>query len=123
MKKTSNVRTGDKGEDLAVSYLKKMGWAIIDRNKKAGGGEIDIVAREPSGTLVFVEVKTLKSEPPGGLMPEDEFSSAKRQKTERAIQGFVGANPKLVNEKKGWRMDVVAIVLTDTPTVRHYENA
>lgn len=54
---------GKTGEDLAASYLERLGWRIIDRNWRFSRlGEIDIVAIEPSGTgrgvLVFCEVKS-----------------------------------------------------------------
>lgn len=66
---------GNKGEDLAVEFLRKQGFKIIERNFRMKGGEIDIVAIDPStdsagspqagsgpdGTLVFVEVKTRTS--------------------------------------------------------------
>ena len=52
---------GKAGEDLAASYLERLGWRIVDRNWRFSRvGEIDIVAVEPSGgrgTLVFCEVK------------------------------------------------------------------
>lgn len=52
-----NTKTGNYGEDLACEYLKKKGYAIIERNYRIRGGEIDIVVRDGE-TLVFVEVKT-----------------------------------------------------------------
>lgn len=46
-----------KGEEEAVSYLRKLGYKIIDRNFRARNTEIDIVAIHDN-TLVFIEVKT-----------------------------------------------------------------
>lgn len=51
---------GQKGESVAVRYLKKQGYKIIERNYRSKAGEIDIIAREKR-TLVFVEVKTRRS--------------------------------------------------------------
>jgi len=48
---------GSEGEDLAVRFLKKKGYVILERNYKNVIGEIDIVARD-GNTMVFVEVKT-----------------------------------------------------------------
>lgn len=50
---------GRRGEALAVAYLVRSGYNIIDRNVRLGRGEIDIVAYDTNrGMLVFVEVKT-----------------------------------------------------------------
>ncbi len=56
---------GKKGEKVAVKYLKKSGFEIIECGFKAMRGEIDIIARE-NDTIVFVEVKTRRT---------DEFGS------------------------------------------------
>ena len=51
---------GKKGESVAVRYLKKQGYKIVEQNYRSKAGEIDIIAREKK-TLVFVEVKTRRS--------------------------------------------------------------
>jgi len=56
----TTVDSGKLGEDLAVSYLKKLGYKIISRNFRIRGGEIDIVAID-GDVLVYVEVKTRTS--------------------------------------------------------------
>jgi len=38
-------------------WLEGRGCAILDRNRRGGGGEIDLVARD-GDTLVFVEVRS-----------------------------------------------------------------
>ncbi|MGB5156781.1 YraN family protein [Desulfobacterium sp. N47] len=48
---------GKEGESLAVLYLKKHGYKIIEQNYRTKLGEIDIIAKEKN-TLVFVEVKS-----------------------------------------------------------------
>ena len=45
------------GEKVAGEWLKKNGYAIIERNFRCRAGEIDIIACR-GGTLVFTEVKT-----------------------------------------------------------------
>ncbi len=47
---------GDKYEQIAVEYLEKNGYRIIERNYRNRIGEIDIIAKEKN-TLCFVEVK------------------------------------------------------------------
>ena len=48
---------GEKSESLAVWYLKKNGYKILEQNYRTRLGAIDIIAREKK-TLVFVEVKS-----------------------------------------------------------------
>lgn len=47
---------GNKAEDLACNYLKKLGFRILKRNFYIRGGEIDIIAKDKD-ILVFIEVK------------------------------------------------------------------
>jgi putative endonuclease len=49
------------GEDAAVDYLESKGFTIITRNFRVKIGEIDCIARDRDGTLVFVEVKSSRS--------------------------------------------------------------
>jgi putative endonuclease len=55
------MAVGAYGERLAAAHLVKQGMAILDRNWRCPAGEIDIIARD-GGTLVFVEVKTRRTE-------------------------------------------------------------
>lgn len=51
---------GDAAEDRALAHLLGRGLELVARNYRTpgrGGGEIDLVMREPGGTLVFVEVR------------------------------------------------------------------
>jgi putative endonuclease len=61
MKGTDRMRTGKKGEDIAVAYLKREGYEILERNYRCFFGEVDIVAKDEN-TIVFVEVKSRRSE-------------------------------------------------------------
>ena len=57
----NNKILGKQGEDVAAEYLARKGYRIIARNYRVPRGEIDIVA-QTSDTIVFVEVKTRRSE-------------------------------------------------------------
>ncbi len=60
---------GDAAEDAALRHLEAQGLRLLQRNYRTpgrGGGEIDLVMREPGGTLVFVEVRQRASRAWGG---------------------------------------------------------
>jgi len=48
---------GKQGEQIAIDYLRKSGYKILEKNFRNRFGEIDIVAKE-KGTFCFIEVKT-----------------------------------------------------------------
>lgn len=56
------------GEQRAVTYLRGLGWRILDRNWRCRHGELDVIAVDPdTGAVVFVEVKTRTGDGFGGL--------------------------------------------------------
>ena len=63
---------GDAGEAQALAHLLRQGLALVERNylvargPNARGGEVDLILREPDGTLVFVEVRTRRGASLGG---------------------------------------------------------
>lgn len=130
----NRAEVGKTGENLACEFLKKKYYRILDRNKWKPWGEIDIIARAPDGTLVFVEVKTLEHRASAlELEPEDNLTSAKMKKLNKTCQMYVAQNQKLIDEKRGWRIDLVAISLRGADgtggdigskdyVINHYEN-
>ena len=62
-------QAGDAAEARALAHLLDGGLTLLARNYRTpgrGGGEIDLVMREPGGTLVFVEVRQRASRSFGG---------------------------------------------------------
>jgi putative endonuclease len=120
----SNIKTGGKGEDLACDFLIKNKYKILFRNFRLGFDEIDIIARAFNGTLVFIEVKTLKGSDAMDLKPEDNLTKDKFKKVSRACRLFVGFHKKFLDEDKGWRIDLIAVTLSDdgSGAINHYEN-
>ena len=65
----TSKQLGDAGEDGALRYLLEAGLRLLVRNYRTpgrGGGEIDLIMREPDGTLVFVEVRRRSADSHGG---------------------------------------------------------
>ena len=54
-------RTGNIGEDIAVLYLQKHGYVILERNFRVKRGEVDVIAKQ-GDYYVFVEVKRRSSD-------------------------------------------------------------
>ena len=111
---------GARGEKLAVAYLKKHGYRILEVNFRCRQGEIDIVAQH-SDCLVFVEVRTKKS--PDFGTPEESLTFAKRERLVSLADVYLqtcGSSPP------SWRIDVIAVEFaSDDKLLRleHIENA
>ncbi|MEK7629917.1 MAG: YraN family protein [Patescibacteria group bacterium] len=119
---TKKSEIGEKGENYACTYLENKSYKILNRNYREVFGELDIIALAPDKTLVFVEVKTMTGSG-GFLRPEDQMTAAKLKKFRRVAQFYAGKHEELINDKKGWRLDLVAILITDgKPEISHYEN-
>lgn len=120
MEKSSEL--GRIGENLACEYLVNNGYKVLARNYRRKWGEIDIIAKYKDGTLVFFEVKTMLDKP-GGLKPEDQATFSKLAKVRRACEEFAGSHPELINLKKGWGIDLLALTINNKDCIiNHYEN-
>ena len=118
---------GKLGEDLACNYLVKKGYQIINRNYRLKIGEIDIVAKNKNKILIFIEVKTMKQSGNPAiaeLSPEDNLTKSKLKRLSRTCEFFLMEKPELLDEKRGWRIDLIAVSLNEelNATFRHYEN-
>ena len=99
----NNKSGGNYGEDLAVNYLKGLGYKILERNFRIRGGEIDIVARDGE-YLVFVEVKARWSHEYG--LPVESITPWKI----RALIKTASFYCVKINWKDGpYRIDLVSI--------------
>jgi putative endonuclease len=98
-------RTGEKGEELAAAYLTEAGYRIIERNYRCVFGEIDIVAEE-GNTLIFVEVKSRRSESYGD--PQLAVGHQKQKKISKIALHYLSA--KNLRHRPA-RFDVVAVKL------------
>jgi putative endonuclease len=96
---------GRKGEELALRFLRKQGYRIIERNYVCKMGEMDIIAKEKD-TLVFIEVKTRTSTTFGP--PQLAVNPTKQMQLSKVALNFL--KEKGLGDAKA-RFDVVAILL------------
>ncbi len=111
---------GRYGEEVAARHLQAAGYAIVERNWRCGGGEIDLVARD-GDVLVFVEVKTRASVRFG--IPAEAVSPLKAQRIRGlAVRWLVARRPEFTEI----RFDVVSVVCRAAGAdaeVEHIRNA
>lgn len=78
--KTTRAR-GNEAEDWALAHLQAAGLRLLERNYRTpgrGGGEIDLILREPDGTVVFVEVRRRATANFGGAGASIQASKQRR---------------------------------------------
>ena len=80
---------GKYGEALAVDFLQKKGYAILETNWVFQKAEIDIIAQKED-VLVAVEVKTRSTTDFG--MPQDFVKPSKIKLLTKAVNEYVIAN-------------------------------
>lgn len=115
----ARISSGKAGEDIAVSYLKRQGYKIIERNYRTKRGEIDIIA-DYKGCICFVEVRA-KNNPAFGS-PEETILKKKQLRISKAALAYIR---KFKLENKSCRFDVVCIDGVDKtmPYVRLIKDA
>ena len=109
---------GKWGEDLAVAYLQEKGYQLIERDWKSGRRDIDIIAKDETGAIVFVEVKTRRSRVFGE--PEEAIDYRKMQSLQQAINHYI----KFRHINSDVRFDIISIVGTigSEPEINHIKD-
>lgn len=108
---------GKKGEQLAIDYLAKKGYKILEKNWRFQKAEIDIIAQKDE-TLAVIEVKTRSSIDFGN--PQDFVNPKKIKLLVMAIDEYVISKDLDVNV----RFDIIAIVHENKNfTLEHLEDA
>jgi putative endonuclease len=120
-------KTGDLGEQIAVDYLEKQGYYILERNFQKPWGEIDIITQN-NKQIIFIEVKTrtvseghsLKYSP----YPEENVRLDKKQKLIRTAQTYL--LERKYPPEIPWQIDVIAVELniqSRKANLKHIKNA
>ncbi|NTW89415.1 MAG: YraN family protein [Candidatus Moranbacteria bacterium] len=116
---------GNRGENDAATFLRSLGYKILDRNyRNAVGkalGEIDIVAKD-GDEIVFVEVKARTASERSSVLPEESITFGKLRKLERISSAYLREKSVLSAQ---YRFDAVLVMYGDSPhgsEIRHFKS-
>ncbi|KPK00507.1 MAG: hypothetical protein AMJ60_00950 [Desulfobacterales bacterium SG8_35] len=98
---------GARGEEIAVRYLERCGYRILERNYRIRFGEIDIIA-EQGADLVFIEVKTRSDTLYGS--PFDSVTVPKQKQLSKVALEYIS---KRGCHDRPARFDVVGVLLKE----------
>jgi putative endonuclease len=101
----NHLEFGAKGERLAARHLERLGWRIVDRNVRVGGGEIDIIAVD-GDELVIVEVRTRRI---GRLAPP--VTTVGPRKMKHMLKSARHYVERVLSYDGNWRIDIVAVTV------------
>ena len=108
---------GKKGEELAVDFLQKNNYKILDRNWRYKKAEVDIITLK-NDVLAVIEVKTRSSNYFGN--PQDFVNPKKIQLLVEAINEYVTSKDLDVEV----RFDIIAILKNgNTFEIEHLKDA
>jgi putative endonuclease len=108
-------KSGNKGEDIAVEFLKRKGHKIIERNYMTRFGEVDIITKSPSGEICFVEVKS-ESTPVSGPL---KINRNKIEKIKTTALDFLSRHKWARNLQV--RFDFIWVNLEDLKVIEYIE--
>ncbi|MCR3922808.1 MAG: YraN family protein [Firmicutes bacterium] len=94
---------GQRGEVVAATFLKNLGYTILAKNWRCERGELDLVAKDGQ-ILVFIEVKTRKSYRRG--TPAEAVDTRKQEKLRLLAHYYIHQTG---NTAPAYRFDVVAV--------------
>ena len=111
----NNRQFGDMGEEIACKYLVDNGYKILERNVHYSRFcELDIVAQYKN-TLVFVEVKTRKSETFG--TPMEAITKTKYEHIKKGALNYLSEH-----SSRNYRIDVIGITVKPELKIEHLQN-
>ena len=115
----NNIEFGRRGEKLAVDYLISKGYKILENNWRFKKAEIDIIAKDIDGILIFVEVKTRSYTFYGE--PEVFVDDKKKKLLMDAASQYM----KEVDYDWAIRFDIIGIVIDKYNNIKisHFEDA
>lgn len=103
------------GEEMAVEYLRSIGYTVLTRNYRMPSAEADIIARD-GNCLVAVEVKNHLNPNWEESDIARQVSPLKRAKIRRAVGAFLAERGGVMYDSL--RLDVICII---NGRISHYK--
>ena len=88
-------KRGRRSETFAVLLLRLKGYRILGRRVRTHAGEIDLIARAPSGLVCFIEVKARADE----ALAVDSVGQRQQGRIARAAALNLASRPELAQKK------------------------
>jgi len=99
---------GERAELAAATWLRTLGWSVLDRRWRGAAGELDLVCIDPGGVLVGVEVKLRRTDR-AGSGPE----SIERRRLGRLRGTLAAFATATAVAHQGARLDLVTLTPAD----------
>ena len=124
--KNDNIKIGKTGEEIACKFLIKNKYKILFRNYRIKFDEIDIIAKNSTGKIHFVEVKSVSCETIPNILgqpkdqasetkinnnfrPEDNVHQRKLQRLAKTIRIYL--TERDVSDETEWQFDVITVYI------------
>jgi putative endonuclease len=118
----ARLRTGAIGEGLACERLVAAGWEIVERNARTRAGELDVVSFDGT-TLVFVEVKTMRTGARAGPeRPVMAVGPRKQLRIRRLARAWLAERGSPGRRYSSIRFDVIGISLDPADRIVELEH-
>ena len=115
---TSSKRIGQRGEEDAYFYLRRLGYVMVARNYRSPRhhGEVDLIGWD-SDVLCFIEVKTRTTH---DVKPaEAAVDREKRRALRKVVGDYLQSLPRRkFPEPPAWRFDVLTVYYEPTAANR-----
>jgi putative endonuclease len=86
-------REGARAEDLCADLMRVAGLKLVERNWRCRLGEIDLIAEDRGGVLVFAEVRMRRGFAYGGA--GESVTGAKRARLVAAARLYLSRRPQV----------------------------
>ena len=114
---SSRKSIGKHGELLALHYMKRLGWRLVDKNVRVGIDELDLLLISPDEKVMsIVEVRTTTN-----LNKSPELTLTKKKRL-RMLRLAKKLRQFAKSHQCTLRVDLIAVTIQEqNPLIHHYE--